>query len=55
MSDGSEKRPLTKMLWLVSIKTRTFASVNTCNVSFLKLFKASEAMSYDWTNMFRCA
>jgi len=24
MSDGSEKRPLTKMLWSVSIKTRTF-------------------------------
>jgi len=34
MSDGSEKRPLTKMLWSVSIKTRTFASVNTCNGSF---------------------
>jgi len=30
MSDGSEKRPLTKMLWSVSIKT----SVNTCNGSF---------------------
>jgi len=44
MSDGSEKRPLTKMLWSVSIKTRTFALVNTCNV---KLFKASEAISYD--------
>ena len=29
MSDGSEKRPLTKMLWSVFIKTRTFASVNT--------------------------
>jgi len=42
MSDVSEKRPLTKMLWSVSIKTRTFASVNTC-----KLFKASEAISYD--------
>jgi len=27
MSDWSEKRPLTKMLWSVSIKTRTFASV----------------------------
>ena len=25
---------LTKMLWSVSIKTRTFASVNTCNGSF---------------------
>jgi len=34
MSDGSEKRPLTKMLWSVSIKTRTFASVNTCIGSF---------------------
>ena len=34
MSDGSEKRPLTKMLWSVSFKTRTFASVNTCNGSF---------------------
>jgi len=34
MSDGSEKRPLTKMLWYVSIKTRTFPSVNTCNGSF---------------------
>jgi len=22
---------------------------------FLKLFKASEAISYDWTNAFRCA
>ena len=31
MSDRSEKRALTKMLWSVSIKTRTFASVNTCN------------------------
>ena len=42
MSDGSEKRPLTKMRWSVSIKTRTFASVNTCNGSFkscLKLLK----------------
>ena len=38
MFDGSEKRPLTKMLLSVSIKTRTFASVNTCNGSFLKLF-----------------
>ena len=26
--------PLTKMLWSVSIKTRTFAAVNTCNGSF---------------------
>jgi len=31
MSDGSEKRPLTKMLWSVSTKTRTF--VNTCKES----------------------
>ena len=30
----NEKRLLTKMLWSVSIKTRTFASVNTCNGSF---------------------
>jgi len=22
---------------------------------FLKLFKASEAISYDWTHVFRCA
>jgi len=34
MSDGSEKRPLTKMLRSVSIKTRTFAWVNTCNGFF---------------------
>ena len=42
MSDGSVKCPLTKMRWSVSIKTRTFASGNTCNVSFkscLKLLK----------------
>ena len=39
MSDGSEKRPLTKMLWSVSIKTRTFALVNTCNGSFLSCLK----------------
>ena len=39
MSDRSEKRPLTKMLWSVSIKTRTFASVNTCNGSFLSCLK----------------
>jgi len=45
MSDGSEKRPLAKMLWSVSIKTRTFAAVNTCNGC--KLFKASETISYD--------
>ena len=31
---GAKKRPLAKMLWSVSIKTRTFASVNTCNGSF---------------------
>ena len=29
LSDGSEKRPLAKMFWSVSIKTRKFASVNT--------------------------
>ena len=29
MSDGSEKRPQPKMLWSVSTKTRTYASVNT--------------------------
>ena len=34
MSDGSDKRPLAKMLWSVSIKTKTFASVNTCNGYF---------------------
>jgi len=34
MSDGSGKRPLTKMHWSVSIKTRTFAEVNTCNGSY---------------------
>ena len=34
MSDGSEKRPLTKMRWSVSNKTMMFASVNTCNGSF---------------------
>jgi len=39
MSDGSEKRPLTNMLWYLSIKTRTFASVNTCNGSFLSCLK----------------
>ena len=32
--DGSEKCSLTKMLWSVAIKIRTFASVNTCNGSF---------------------
>ena len=31
---GAKKRPLTKMLWSVSIKTSTFASVNTCIGSF---------------------
>jgi len=31
---GAKKRPLTKMLWSVSIKTRTFTSVNTCNGTF---------------------
>ena len=53
MSDGSEKRPLTKMLWSVSIKTRTFASVNTCNGSFqsclklLKQYRTIEQMCSD--------
>jgi len=39
MSDGSEKRPLTKMLCSVFIKTRKFASVSTCNGSFLICLK----------------
>ena len=39
MSDGSEKRPLTKLLWYVSIKTRTFVSVHTCNGSVLSCLK----------------
>ena len=53
MSDGSEKRPLTKMLWSVSIKTRTFASFNTCNGSFksclklLKQYRTLEQMCSD--------
>ena len=53
MSDGSEKRPLTKLLWSVSIKTRTFASVNTCNGSFksclklLKQYRTIEQMCSD--------
>ena len=53
MSDGSEKRLLTKMLWSVSIKTRTFASVNTCNGSFksclklLKQYRTIEQMCSD--------
>ena len=53
MSDGSEKRPLTKMLWSVSIKTRTFALVNTCNGSFksclklLKQYRTIEQMCSD--------
>ena len=53
MSDGSEKRPFTKMLWSVSIKTRTFASVNTCNGSFysclklLKQYRTIEQMCSD--------
>ena len=51
MSDGSEKRP--KMLWSVSIKTRTFASVNKCNGSFqsclklLKQYRTIEQMCSD--------
>ena len=53
MSDGSEKRPLTKMFWSVYIKTRTFASVNTCNGSFqsclklLKQYRTIEQMCSD--------
>ena len=53
MSDVSEKRPLTKMLWSVSIKTRTFASVNTCTGSFysclklLKQYRTIEQMCSD--------
>ena len=53
MSDGSEKRLLTKMLWSVSIKTRTFASVNACNGSFesclklLKQYRTIEQMCSD--------
>ena len=53
MSDGSEKRPLTKMLWSVCIKTRTFASVNTCNGSvysclkLLKQYRTIEQMCSD--------
>ena len=50
MSDGSEKRPLTKMLWSVSIKTRTLASVNTCNGS-LKQFRTIEQMCSDAHNI----
>ena len=52
MSDG-KKRPLTKMLWSVSIKTMTFASVNTCNGSFksglklLKQYRTIEQMCSD--------
>ena len=42
MSGGSEKRPLTKMLWSISIKTRTFASVNTCNGFFQSCLKRLE-------------
>ena len=53
MSDGSEMRPLTKMLCSVSIKTWTFASVNTCNGSFesclklLKQYRTIEQMCSD--------
>ena len=53
MSDGSEKRPLTKKLWSVSTKTRTFASVNTCNGFFksclklLKQYRTIEQMCSD--------
>ena len=57
MSDGSEKRPLTKILWSVSIKTRMFASVNTCNGSFfsclklLKQYRTIEQMCSDAHNI----
>ena len=53
MSDGSGKRTLTKCFWSVSIKTRTFASVNTYNVSFssylklLKQYRTIEQMCSD--------
>ena len=53
MSDGSEKRPLPKILWSVSIKTRTFAAVNTCYGSFksclklLKQYRTIEQMCSD--------
>ena len=53
MSDGREKCPLTKMLWFVSIKTRTFASVNTFNGYFysclklLKQYRTIEQMCSD--------
>ena len=53
MSDGSQKLRLTKMLWSVSIKTRTFASVNICNGSFesclklLKQYRTIEQMCSD--------
>ena len=36
MSDGSEKRTLTKMFWSVSTKTRTYITVNTCKESFFR-------------------
>jgi len=39
MSDESEERPHTKMLWSVSTKTRTYALVNTCKRSFLSCLK----------------
>jgi len=32
MSDGSEKRPLTKMLWFVSIKTRTYRLIHVMDL-----------------------
>ena len=39
MSDGSKECPLTKMLWSVSIKTRTYALGNTCKGSFKSCLK----------------
>jgi len=39
MSDGSEKHPLTKMLWSVSIKTRTFAYSHTIILSLKYCFR----------------
>ena len=56
MSDGSEKRPLTKMLWSVSIETlgHSHRLIHVMDL-FKVMFKASEAISNGWTNVFRCA
>jgi len=43
MSDGGEKRPLTKMLWSVSIKQGRSRRL----IHLMDIFKASEAISYD--------